>query len=97
MPAMASAAPHTFTPGAPGAGDPYFPDMGNGGYDVQHYDIRLGFHPSDHSITATTVVTARATQNLSRFDLDLQGLTVRSVAVAIFSNLPSFVSLARTL
>ncbi|MEO6999013.1 MAG: hypothetical protein ABI112_13105, partial [Terracoccus sp.] len=80
-PAVASATPRSFSPGAPGAGDPYFPDMGNGGYDVQHYDIHLAFHPSDHSITATTVVTARATQNLSRFDLDLRGLTVRSVAL----------------
>jgi hypothetical protein len=27
--------------GAPGAGDPYFPDVGNGGYDVASYDIVL--------------------------------------------------------
>ncbi|MDN5766953.1 MAG: M1 family metallopeptidase [Humibacillus sp.] len=80
-PAVAAATPRTFSPGAPGAGDPYFPDMGNGGYDVQHYDLHLAFHPADHSITATTVITARATQNLSRFDLDLQGLKVGSVAV----------------
>ncbi len=26
-------------PGAPGIGDDYFPEMGNGGYDVQHYTI----------------------------------------------------------
>ncbi len=71
----------TFTPGAPGAGDPYFPDMGNGGYDVQHYDLRLSFDPADHSIVATTTITARATQNLSRFDLDLKGLTVDGVTV----------------
>ena len=80
-PALASDSASIFTPGAPGAGDPYFPDMGNGGYDVQHYDIRLGFQPSGHSITATTAITARATQNLSRFNLDLRGLKVRSVAV----------------
>lgn len=81
VPVAASAAPPTFTAGAPGAGDPYFPDMGNGGYDVKHYDINLSFDPSDHSISATTVITARATQNLSRFDLDFQGLTVRSLTV----------------
>jgi hypothetical protein len=28
-------------PGASGAGDVYYPDYGNGGYDVAHYDIRL--------------------------------------------------------
>jgi aminopeptidase N len=72
----ASAAPgraSQFSPGAPGAGDPYFPDMGNGGYDVSHYDIRLAFNPTTHAINATTTIRARATQNLSRFDLDFQG------------------------
>ena len=34
----AQAAP---APGSPGIGDNYFPDYGNGGYDVGHYDIRL--------------------------------------------------------
>jgi len=62
-----------FTPGAPGAGDPYFPDMGNGGYRVSHYDIDLTYDPSTKGIQATTAVRARATQNLSRFDLDFQG------------------------
>ena len=28
-----------FRPGAPGAGDAYFPFAGNGGYDVRHYDL----------------------------------------------------------
>ncbi|WP_326837587.1 M1 family metallopeptidase [Amycolatopsis rhabdoformis] len=62
-----------YTPGAPGAGDPYFPDMGNGGYDVSHYDIRLAFNPATQAINATTTIQAKATQNLSRFDLDFQG------------------------
>ena len=71
-----------FTPGAPGAGDPYFPDMGNGGYDVGHYDIRLAFTPATGAITATTTITARATQDLSRFDLDFQGpLTISRLSV----------------
>jgi aminopeptidase N len=72
----ASAAPgrvSQFSPGTPGAGDPYFPDMGNGGYDVSHYDIRLAFDPKTKAINATTTILARATQNLSRFDLDFQG------------------------
>ncbi|NEA37505.1 M1 family metallopeptidase [Streptomyces sp. SID13031] len=72
----ASAAPgraSLFSPGAPGAGDPYFPDMGNGGYDVSHYDIRLAFNPKTKAINATTTILARATQNLSRFNLDFLG------------------------
>lgn len=62
-----------YSAGAPGAGDPYFPDMGNGGYDVSHYDIRLAFDPETKAINATTTILATATQDLSRFDLDFQG------------------------
>lgn len=81
-PAYAAPERPRFTPGAPGAGDPYFPDMGNGGYDVSHYDIRLAFDPTTKAITATTTITARATQNLSRFDLDFQGpLTISGLSV----------------
>ncbi|HEV7649859.1 MAG TPA: M1 family metallopeptidase [Actinophytocola sp.] len=73
--------PH-LSPGAPGAGDPYFPDMGNGGYDVSHYDIRLAFNPRTKAINATTKILARATQDLSRFDLDFQGpLTISRLSV----------------
>ena len=28
-------------PGQPGIGDPYYPELGNGGYDVDHYDLTL--------------------------------------------------------
>ncbi|WP_308286886.1 M1 family metallopeptidase [Actinomadura parmotrematis] len=62
-----------YTPGAPGAGDPYFPDMGNGGYDVAHYDVALKYDAASKGIAAVTEITARATQNLSRFDLDFLG------------------------
>lgn len=62
-----------FKPGAPGAGDPYFPDMGNGGYDVKHYDIQLRYDPATKAITATARITAAATQHLSRFNLDFLG------------------------
>jgi aminopeptidase N len=79
----ASAAPAPqFSPGAPGAGDPYFPDMGNGGYDVSHYDINLAFNPTTGAINATTTILARATLNLSRFDLDFQGpLTISRLSI----------------
>jgi aminopeptidase N len=81
MPAVASAAPVKFTPGAAGAGDPYFPKMGNGGYNVGHYGITLAFDPATKAITATTKITATATKNLSRFNLDLHGLTVTALKV----------------
>lgn len=80
--AVAAASPPRFTAGSAGSGDPYFPDMGNGGYDVGHYDINLAFDPTTHAIAATTKVTARATQNLSRFDLDFLGpLTISRLTV----------------
>ena len=65
--APADAAP---APGAPGLGDEYFPDYGNGGYDVSHYDIRLRYYPSTDRLTGTTTILATATQELSSFDLD---------------------------
>jgi hypothetical protein len=61
-----------FSPGAPGAGDPFFPLAGNGGYDVRHYSLRIDFEPQNNAIDARAVISARATQDLSRFDLDLR-------------------------
>ncbi len=67
-------------PGAPTAGDPYFPTYGNGGYHVSHYDIRLRYQPTDDHLQGTTTIVARPTQNLTAFDLDFL-LNVRSVRV----------------
>ena len=41
----ATAAPRDYTAGAPGAGDPYFPYAGNGGYDVLSYDLDITYTP----------------------------------------------------
>jgi len=67
--------------GAPGTGDPYFPQLGNGGYDVRHYGLDISYNPATDRLDGRAAVTARATQPLSSFDLDLQQLTVTSVAV----------------
>ncbi|MET9495715.1 M1 family metallopeptidase [Streptomyces sp. NPDC006552] len=69
------------TPGAVGLRDPYFGRLGNGGYDVTHYALDLAYDPATHHLTGTAAVTARATQDLSAFDLDLKGLTVSGVTV----------------
>ncbi|MFJ3338779.1 M1 family metallopeptidase [Streptomyces sp. NPDC086766] len=58
------------TPGAPGIGDPYYPNYGNGGYDVSHYDLRLTYRPATDELAGTATIQARTTQALSRFDLD---------------------------
>ncbi|MES9521143.1 M1 family metallopeptidase [Streptomyces capoamus] len=68
-------------PGGSGVRDPYFPKAGNGGYDVGHYDLTLDYTPATRRLTGTAVVTARATRDLSAFDLDLAGLHVDSVTV----------------
>jgi aminopeptidase N len=71
----------SFQPGAPGIGDPYFPLEGNGGYDTQHYDLTFSYDPATDRLDGVARIRAKATQNLSRFDLDLQQLDVSSVTV----------------
>ena len=64
-----------------GVGDPYFPLEGNGGYDALHYDLTLGYDPASDRLDGVATITARAEQGLSSFDLDLQQLDVKWVAV----------------
>lgn len=59
-----------FTPGAAGIGDPYYPFDGNGGYDVQHYDLDLAYDPQTGVLSGAATIEAVATQNLSAFNLD---------------------------
>src|SRR5215211_1604573 len=70
-----------YVAGAPGASDPFFPLAGNGGYDVRHYSLRLDYEPQNNALDARAVISARATQDLSRFNLDLRGLHVDQVTV----------------
>jgi len=70
-----------FRPGAPGLGDPYFPLAGNGGYDVRHYGLDIKYTPATDVLAGVATITAQATQNLSAFNLDFDGLTLRSLTV----------------
>lgn len=82
-----------FTPGDDGAGDDYFPYAGNGGYDVQHYDLDLTYRPPPVTtpptpeddlrgrIDAVATIDLVATQDIDAFSLDLRGLDVESVTV----------------
>jgi aminopeptidase N len=67
--------------GAPGMGDPYYPKLGNGGYDVQSYTIALDVDPTANTVTGSTTITANATESLLSFNLDFRGLTLDSVTV----------------
>ncbi|MFI8389228.1 M1 family metallopeptidase [Streptomyces sp. NPDC085540] len=68
-------------PGASGLRDPYFPRAGNGGYQVDHYALDLDYDPADGQLHGKAVITARAEQALSSFNLDLSGLDVEGVTV----------------
>ena len=79
VPAQAAAV--DFTPGSSGLGDPYFPLGGNGGYDVGHYRLVFSYDPATRRFDGTATVTATATQNLSRFNLDLRGFDISRLTV----------------
>jgi aminopeptidase N len=69
-------------PGAPGIGDPYFPLLGNGGYDVLHYTLDLDLDVEAGTILeAAATVEAIATQDLSAFNLDFRGPEIDAVTV----------------
>ena len=59
------------TVGAAGVDDPYYPQLGNGGYDVTHYDLDLSWQPEIGGIAGTATIEAKSTQSLSSFNVDL--------------------------
>jgi aminopeptidase N len=61
--------------------EPFFPRSGNSGYDVRHYGVHLSYRPSSGTLRASASLNAVATQRLSRFSLDLDGLEVSEVKV----------------
>lgn len=68
-------------PGATGGGDPYFPAAGNGGYQVEHYDLDLAYDPPTRALSGTATLSAQALDDLTSFSLDLRGLTASAVTV----------------
>ena len=70
-----------FTPGARTLGDPLLPTLGNGGYDVQHYDLTINYNPAPNGMVSTADITIRATQNLSEFSFDLRGFPGATVTI----------------
>ncbi|MFT5197094.1 MAG: aminopeptidase N [Cellvibrionaceae bacterium] len=68
-------------PGSAGLGDELFPNLGNGGYDTQHYDLQLSWDDQTGEIKGVTTINAIATQNLTGFNLDLHALVVDNVTV----------------
>ena len=85
LPATAAAQPvaPSSSAGAAGIGDPYFPDDGNGGYDVENYALDLTYLPDEDRLFGTATIRAQATQALSSFNLDLDHANLKVTAVTI--------------
>lgn len=75
------AADGTVVAGAPGLGDPYYPLLGNGGYDVERYVLDLTWDDGTGVLGGTTIVEATATVDLGSFNLDFAGDAVTAVTV----------------
>jgi aminopeptidase N len=79
---LLAAPPALAAPGASGTGDSVYPHLGNGGYDVEHYDLDLAYAPKRSTISGRMTITATATQELSSFSLDMRHwLRARTVTV----------------
>ena len=63
-------------------GDPYFPDLGNAGIDVEHYHLALWVDPDTGEIVAAQAdLTTVAIAPLAEIALDLLGLTVHETRI----------------
>src|SRR3954451_836746 len=73
----------TLAAGASGAGDPLFPELGNGGYDAQHYTLNLRYDSAKpvQDVRGRVAMRAVATQALSRLNVDFGGKGVTAVTV----------------
>jgi len=60
-----------FQKGSEGVGDPYFPGLGNGGYDVDRYLIDVEWQPAYGDLVGWTTIEAKTAENLSSFNVDL--------------------------
>lgn len=64
-----------------GSGDSRYPDLGNRGYDVEHYTVDITFDPEPNTINALVTIDAAATLPIEVFSLDFIGFEVTGVRV----------------
>jgi aminopeptidase N len=67
--------------GAIGAGDIYYPELGNGGYDALHYTLDVTVDVEDNFINSIATIALQATQNLTAFNVELIGLDIESITI----------------
>ena len=64
------------------SGDPFAPGLGNGGYFVQHYLLRLALDPDSPSVQGVATLDLISAQDgLQQLSLDFVGFTVTGAAV----------------
>lgn len=62
--------------------DPYFPEIGNTGYDVTHYDLDLTIDVAGiDTIEAVATIDMQITADLDRFSFDFVGLTATEATI----------------
>lgn len=80
--AATSVAPSDSDAGSAGLGDSLYPNFGNGGYDVQSYELEIAVNNvATSDLSAVTTIQATATQDLSSFNLDFIGFEIASIMV----------------
>ena len=67
--------------GADRDADDYVPGHGDLGYDVEHYDLDLSYHPETNHLEGIATLSLRAREDLDELRLDLHGLSVDKVSV----------------
>ena len=69
--------------GGESVGDSYYPNLGNTGYDVSHYDLSLAIEiPGADQLVGTATIDLTATDTLSRLSFDFDdSLVVSSVEI----------------
>lgn len=73
--------PGTGIEGADGIGDSFYPQLGNSGYDVGHYDLDFTFDPDSRAIDGVATLDLTPSEELASFNLDLFGLSVNKVEI----------------
>ena len=66
--------------GEAGLGDSLFPNLGNGGYDAQHYRVEVDVDERGN-LQGKTTMTARAERDLASFHLDFRGFDISKITV----------------
>jgi len=64
-----------------GIGDPYYPALGNTGYDVDHYTLEFAFDPETDVLSGIVTINATAEERLDRVNLDFIGFDIAEIIV----------------